>query len=620
MLFNAPVFLLAFLPAVLAGFFLIGAFRKPDWAILWLVGASLFFYGWWRPEFTLLMLGSVAFNYLVGMRLGTRPDRRWLVFGIVANLGLLGWFKYSGFLATVINDLANAGLPVPHVLLPLGISFYTFQQIAYLVDIHAGETHERSLARYALFVTFFPQLIAGPIVHHREMLSQFHRPETYSPRLENLVLGLAAFSIGLFKKVFIADPLATSVVLAFGPAAQGLAPPVADAWFGGVAYTLQLYFDFSGYSDMAIGLGLMFGIRLPVNFTSPYKSASIIEFWSRWHITLTRFLTSYIYNPVVMAITRRRMAAGKSVLHPKRPKPVPFVVQLAIPTLLTFVLAGIWHGAGWQFLVFGLIHGVLLVVNHAWRAARAILIPGATFGPLGRAVGVVVTFLTVTVSFVFFRSDSLDHALLIAGAMAGFGGNLEDITRLGGPELSTLGPLQMLIWRVSSLHGVLIAGALAIVWLLPNTPQYIERLGGAVERLSGSGWPTIRWPLRHLRWPPRWRPATASCKAPASASCLPSPCCGRCRSRRRNSSTTHSRGGIWNTPRPAKYGTSASASWPALPRSSAAWQRLGSPSPASRRTACRPRRSARLSTWTKSCASSASARRSIRTSSPSARR
>jgi D-alanyl-lipoteichoic acid acyltransferase DltB (MBOAT superfamily) len=501
MLFNAPVFLLAFLPIVLAGFFLIGAFRKQEWAILWLVGASLFFYAWWRPEFVFLILGSILFNYLMGLRLGSRPNSGVLTFGVAMNLALLGWFKYSGFLATVMNDLANTDLPVPHFLLPLGISFYTFQQIAYLVDANSGEAHERSLSRYALFVTFFPQLIAGPIVHHREMLSQFHRPETYTPRLENLVLGLAAFSIGLFKKVFIADPLGFPAQLAFGPAAQGIAPPVADAWFGGVAYTLQLYFDFSGYSDMAIGLGLMFGIRLPVNFASPYKSASIIEFWSRWHITLTRFLTSYIYNPLVMTVTRRRMAAGKPTLNQKRPKPTPFVVQLALPTLLTFFLAGIWHGAGWQFVAFGLIHGVLLVVNHAWRAARTIVIPGATFGPLGRAAGVVVTFLAVTFSLVFFRADSFEHALLIAGAMVGFGGTLEGVSSLGGPELSAMGPMQMLIWRLSSMHGLLIAVALAIVWILPNTPQYIERLGGAVERLSESGRSITRWRLRPLRWP-----------------------------------------------------------------------------------------------------------------------
>ncbi len=501
MLFNSPVFLLAFLPIVLAGFFLIGAFRKQEWAILWLVGASLFFYGWWRPEFAVLMLASILFNYLMGLRLGSRPGAGALAFGIAMNLALLGWFKYSGFLATVVNDLANVDLPVPHVLLPLGISFYTFQQIAYLVDANAGDAHERSFSRYALFVTFFPQLIAGPIVHHREMLSQFHRPETYRPRLDNLVLGLAAFSIGLFKKVFIADPLAVPALLAFDPAAQGAAPPIADAWVGSVAYALQIYFDFSGYSDMAIGLGLMFGIRLPVNFASPYKSASIIEFWSRWHITLTRFLTAYIYNPLVMAMTRRRMAAGKPVFSQKRPKPVPFVVQLAIPTLVTFFLSGIWHGAGWQFVAFGLIHGVLLVINHGWRAVRTVFIPGVTFGPLGRAAGVIVTFLAVIVALVFFRADSLEQALLITGAMAGFGGTLDGVSSLGGPELSTMGPMQMLMWRLSSMHGMLIVGALAIVWVLPNTPQYIEHLGGAVERLSESRWSKIRWHLPPLRWP-----------------------------------------------------------------------------------------------------------------------
>ena len=501
MLFNAPEFLLVFLPIVLAGFFIIGGLRKPDWAILWLVGASLFFYAWWRVEFVVLILGSIAFNYLMGLRLAAKPDYRLLSVGVAANLGLIGWFKYSGFFATVINDLSGIGLPVPHILLPLGISFYTFQQIAYLVDANSGEGHERSLSRYALFVTFFPQLIAGPIVHHKEMLAQFHKPETYSPRMENLLLGLAAFSIGLFKKVFIADPLGSQAAFAFGPAADGILPTTADAWYGGVAYTLQLYFDFSGYSDMAIGLGLMFGIRLPVNFASPYRAASIVEFWSRWHMTLTRFLTSYIYNPIAMAVTRRRIAGGKPVFRPKKPQAIPFVVQLAIPTLITFFLAGIWHGAGWQFVAFGLFHGVLLVVNHLWRALRPSLGLNRSFGAAGRVVGIGVTFLAVTVGFIFFRSDSLSSALLIVQAMAGFGGTLDGVTSIGGPNLQTAGTVELLAWRLASLQGALLMIALAIVWTLPNTPQYIEKLSTIVDRLPEAARTSFWWRLVPTNWP-----------------------------------------------------------------------------------------------------------------------
>lgn len=500
MLFNSPEFLLVFLPVVLAGFFAIGAMRRPEWAILWLVAASLFFYVWWRWEFGFLIVGSIAFNYLVGLRLGVKPSRALLAVGVAANLAVIGWFKYSGFFATIVNDLTGAGLPIPAFLLPLGISFYTFQQIAYLVDAYSREAHETSLSRYALFVTFFPQLIAGPIVHHKEMLSQFHDPATYRPRLTNLMLGLTAFSIGLFKKVFIADPMAPHALLAFGPAAEGMAPPMADAWLGAVAYTLQLYFDFSGYSDMAIGLGLMFGIRLPINFASPYKAASIIEFWSRWHMTLTRFLTGYVYNPLLIAITRRRMAKGKPMYSQKRPEAVPFLVQLTVPTLVTFFLAGIWHGAGWQFLVFGLIHGLALVVNHAWHALRLRAGLRRSFGMAGRAVGVAVTFAVVTFSLVFFRADSLSTALLVVQGMAGNGGPLDLVPSIDGPDVAAMGTLELLAWRLKSVMGVLVVGALAIVWVMPNTPQYVEKLSSVMTRMKTDG-AVLRWPLLRWKWP-----------------------------------------------------------------------------------------------------------------------
>lgn len=482
MLFNAPEFLLAFLPTVVVGFFLLARLGRPSWAVAWLVVASLFFYAWWRLDFLPLLLLSVLFNFAMGRLLAGRPSRWLLGVGIAANLGALGWFKYSGFLADAINGLTGAGLPVPQVLLPLAISFFTFQQIAYLIDAHAGEVRETSLARYTLFVVFFPQLIAGPIVHHKEMLDQFDRPETYRPRLDNLVLGLTAFSIGLFKKVFIADPLGSQTPLAFGPALDGLAPGFVDAWYGAIAFSLQLYFDFSGYSDMAIGLGLMFGIRLPINFASPFKAASIIEFWQRWHMTLTRFLTAYLYTPLVMAVMRRRQRAAKPMLKRSAPAIGPFVSLLAVPTLITMGLAGVWHGAGWQFVAFGLLHGVLLVLNHAWRFAGPKLGPGLGLGTVGHAACVVTTFLTVTVTLVFFKAASLEHALTVLRGMAGLGGDVALMARLGGIDPSTLGPLGELAVRMATLQGALLLLALAIVWVLPNTPQYIDAIAGPVER------------------------------------------------------------------------------------------------------------------------------------------
>jgi D-alanyl-lipoteichoic acid acyltransferase DltB (MBOAT superfamily) len=299
----------------------------------------------------------------------------------------------------------------------------------------------------------------------------------------------------------LADPLGTQAALAFGPSINGAAPGFADAWFGAIAYALQLYFDFSGYSDMAIGLGLLFGIRLPVNFSSPYKAASIIEFWSRWHMTLTRFLTGYIYTPLSMAITRRRVETGKPLFRMSAPKAGPFLIQLAVPTLVTMGLAGIWHGAGWQFVIFGALHGVMLVINHAWRLARR----QAGFGqPLGwqtRAVGVVVTFLAVTVSLVFFRSVSLEQALAVVRGMAGLGGDVVYMTRLGGANVANMAGIASLLHRFDSLQGFLIFLGLAIVWLLPNTAQYIESIAGTVDRQVGKLREVVRWPLfRPNRW------------------------------------------------------------------------------------------------------------------------
>lgn len=500
MLFSEPVFLLAFLPAVLAGFYLIAGVRRPQLTILWLLGASLFFYGWWRLDFLPLLLASALFNYGYGLWLAKSPTRVRLAFGVGINLAAIGWFKYSGFMAGVINDLSGWGIPMPQVLLPLAISFYTFQQIAYLVDAYAGEARETSLSRYLLFVAFFPQLIAGPIVHHREILGQFERLGLCRPEFNSLLLGVTAFSIGLFKKVVIADPLGGVTGLAFAPAADGVAPHFADAWIGALAYSLQLYFDFSGYSDMAVGLGLMFGIRLPINFASPYKAASIIEFWSRWHMTLTRFLTAYVYNPIVLSLTRRRVAAGKPLLRRSTPSLGAFIVLLAIPTLITMFLAGIWHGAGWQYIIFGVLHGVMLVVNHAWRALRQTRGIEINLGGLGRPICVLVTFLAVTVTLVFFKSASVDQALAVIRGLVGLGGERVLATTLGGPDLASMNALELLIARLTSFQGALIIVALAFVWLLPNTARYLELISGVLEQRRER--PTPAQPLIfRFRWP-----------------------------------------------------------------------------------------------------------------------
>ncbi|WP_298726678.1 MBOAT family O-acyltransferase [uncultured Ferrovibrio sp.] len=499
MLFSEPVFLFAFLPIVLCGFLLIARFRRPQWVMLWLIAASFFFYGWWRVDFVPLLAISILVNYVIGLALGRWPQRWLLILGISLNLAALGWFKYAGFFAEAINDLAGLGVPVPQIVLPLAISFYTFQQIAFLVDAQAGAAREISLLRYTLFVSFFPQLIAGPIVHHREILQQFLNPKTFTPQTDNLILGLTAFSIGLFKKVVIADPLAPIAALAFGPAADGITPGAIEAWLGAVAFSLQMYFDFSGYSDMAIGLGLMFGIRLPVNFFSPYKSCSIIEFWSRWHMTLTRFLTAYIYNPIVMSLTRRRVAAGKPLLRRSKPAFEPFVVLVAVPTFITFFLSGIWHGAGWQFIAFGLLHAFYMIINHGWRALRQHW--RFDLGPawLGRIAGVGLTFLAVTLALVFFKANSLEHAYTVVRGMIGLGDYTQMMPTIGGRDAAEMSILEYVLWRLASPQGALIAVSLGIVWLLPNTIQYLEIIPKAAARLASLA-DTTRSLLPSLRW------------------------------------------------------------------------------------------------------------------------
>jgi alginate O-acetyltransferase complex protein AlgI len=479
MLFNSFEFIGWFLPGTVAVFFLLGVGGWRRAALAWLVAVSLFFYGWWNPAYVPLLAGSVGVNYLIGLSLARRPSRLLLAAGVVANLLVLGWYKYAAFVFDSVNEAFGTELTLPELLLPLAISFFTFQQIAFLVDVNAGLARERNLLRYALFVCFFPQLIAGPIVHHKEMLPQFDRDETFRPSVSNLSVGLTVFVIGLFKKVVIADSVAPLSTDMFAAAAAGTGPDFAAAWIGAVAFAIQLYFDFSGYSDMAIGAARMMGIRLPLNFASPYKSASIIDFWSRWHMTLTRFLTAYVYNPVTMGLAKRRLKAGLPPLRPKRPGLVPFLLLIAWPTFFTMALAGVWHGAGWQFVLFGVIHGVLLVLNHAWRVARHALGIGAEQGRPWRPLAVALTFVAWTVSLVFFKAGSVGHALMVLEGMAGLNGVvlpavLEPFTWIAASPVNAL----YMVVRNLVLDGYLplLTGA-GIVWMLPNTQEWIRDAG-----------------------------------------------------------------------------------------------------------------------------------------------
>ena len=302
MLFNSFQFIFVFLPLTLLGFHWIGKQGHHRACIAWLVGASLFFYSWWNPAYLVLILSSVLLNYGVGVSLASTPSnlnkKLVLIFGVTANLGLIGYYKYANFFVETFNMLVGTKQDLHEVILPLAISFFTFQQIAYLVDVYRGETREHNLLNYCLFVVFFPQLIAGPIVHHKEIWPQFARDALYRLRAENLAIGFTIFAIGLFKKVVLADEIAVFATAVFVGAENDIPATFFEAWGGALAYSFQLYFDFSGYSDMAIGVARMFGIRLPLNFNSPYKATSIIDFWQRWHITLSRFLRAYLYIPL----------------------------------------------------------------------------------------------------------------------------------------------------------------------------------------------------------------------------------------------------------------------------------------------------------------------------------
>ncbi|MEO8537812.1 MAG: MBOAT family protein, partial [Betaproteobacteria bacterium] len=386
-LFNSYDYLIYFLPLAAVGYFRFG--NRPQWAVRWLVAASLFFYGWWNPAHLPLIAASIAGNFWFAHRI-VRASRRkpWVVTAVAANLALLGVFKYADF---ALRTLAQADVIAPVELglaLPLGISFFTFTQIAFLVDVGHGEVEEPSFDNYALFVTFFPHLLAGPIIHHAEMMPQFRSASNKRVAWDNVAAGLFLLAIGLAKKVFLADPLVPLVAAGFDHAP---AIGAAQAWLSSIAYALQIYFDFSGYTDMALGAALMFNIRLPINFDSPYRARDLRDFWHRWHITLSRFLREYVYVP--MGGNR----AGE--------------VRVLANLFATFLLGGLWHGAAWTFVCWGALHGAGLCAVRLWRRG-GLRMPAV--------LGWALTAAFVVVSWVFFRAASVRDALDIVIAMAGF--------------------------------------------------------------------------------------------------------------------------------------------------------------------------------------------------------
>ncbi len=393
MLFNSYIFIFSFLPLTFLLYFYIRSRGFIEISKGFLVVASLFFYGWWNVLYLPLILLSMFFNYGVGTLLSKGhafSKKSLLTFGIVSNLALLGYYKYSDFFIENVNTLFKTDIGLLHLALPLAISFFTFQQVAYLVDSYHNETKEYDFLNYALFVTFFPQLIAGPIVHHKEMMPQFAQKENNTFNYNNIALGLFIFSMGLFKKVVIADSFAIEAAQGFDNAEV---LNLIEGWITSLSYTFQLYFDFSGYTDMAIGVALLFNIRLPINFDSPYKAVSIQDFWRRWHITLSRFLKDYIYIP----------------LGGNRKGEVRTYANL----FTTFLLGGIWHGAGWTFVFWGFLHGAALVLHRAWSKLHIKM-------PL--LLAWFLTFNFINIAWVFFRAKEWEDAIKVLKGMFGLSG------------------------------------------------------------------------------------------------------------------------------------------------------------------------------------------------------
>ncbi len=408
MLFNSYEFIFLFLPITFFVYFYLNTKRLTEASKAFLVFSSLFFYSWWNIIYLPLILGSVLFNYIIGVSLSKRSNhtqiskKQLLAFGIIFNIFLLGYFKYADFFIHNVNYISNTNIPTLDLVLPLAISFFTFQQIAYLVDSYKKETKEYDFLNYAVFVTFFPQLIAGPIVHHKEMMPQFANIRNKIKNYKNIVLGIFIFSIGLFKKVVIADTFALWATHGFDVANT---LNIFEAWATSLSYTFQLYFDFSGYTDMAIGAALLFNIKLPINFNSPYKALNIQDFWKRWHITLSRFLRDYVYIP--LGGNRK----GKYRVYSN--------------LLATFLIGGLWHGAGWTFIFWGFLHGAAMAVHRAWKELNF---------TVNKYLAWFITFNFLNASWVFFRAKEWGDAIKVLKGMFGMNeiNNINSLISFGG--------------------------------------------------------------------------------------------------------------------------------------------------------------------------------------------
>lgn len=489
MLFNSFIFIFVFLPITITVFFWLGR-RSHAWAAGWLALTSLFFYGYWDYRYIPLLIASISFNYFIGLHIAQTimPARkRWLIVGVSSNLLLLAYFKYANFFLETISFVGNNGLPSLDIILPIGISFYTFTQVAFLVDTYQGKVKEYRFVHYLLFVTYFPHLIAGPVLHHKEMMPQFSDERIYKYSSENFAVGLTIFCIGLAKKVLIADNLAPFASPLFE---NPESPSLLLAWGGVLAYSFQLYFDFSAYSDMAIGISRLFGVRLPLNFDSPYKAENISEFWRKWHMTLSRFLRDYLYFPL----------GGNRVGTFNRYRNL----------MIVMLLGGMWHGAGWNFIIWGGLHGLYLVTHHTWaKVSRSLHFPSDS--DTWKLSATIITFTSVCFAWVFFRSPDLATSWeIVQGMSGGFGVGLPEAvgSRLGafGSMLEDLGVTYYLGGGTRFIENwIWILLAAAIAFLLPNTQQITRQFEPALDFFP-TAQPSLSRLASWLTWlpSPRW--------------------------------------------------------------------------------------------------------------------